>query len=90
MSVEGLVDHVALGRRLREVREAAKVSQDEARAAIHVSQPTYSRIEAGGRPLKGDELVALADLFGVRAAAITGVAKLRERARYAARTDGSW
>ncbi|HZE05011.1 MAG TPA: helix-turn-helix transcriptional regulator [Solirubrobacteraceae bacterium] len=89
MSSQGLVDHVTLGRRLRAVREAAKVSQDEARNAIGVSQPTYSRIETGERPLKGDELVTLADLFGVRAAAITGVAKLQERARYAARTDGS-
>lgn len=89
MSAQELIDQVTLGRRLREVREAAKVSQDEARAAIHVSQPTYSRIEAGDRPLKGDELVALADLFGVRAAAITGIAKLWERACYAARTDGS-
>jgi transcriptional regulator with XRE-family HTH domain len=89
MAVQGLVDRVVLGRRLREVREAADVSQDEARAVIGVSQPTYSRIEAGSRPLKGDELVALADRFGVRAAAVTGVVKLRERARYAARTDGS-
>ena len=40
MSVEGLVDHVALGRRLREVREAAKVSQDEARAAIRCTEPS--------------------------------------------------
>jgi transcriptional regulator with XRE-family HTH domain len=89
MSTQGLVDHVTLGRRLREVRETAKVSQDAARTAIQVSQPTYSRIEAGERPLKGDELITLADLFGVRAAAITGVAQLQERARYAARTDGS-
>lgn len=89
MTGERQVDHVALGRRLREVREAANVSQDEARAVIGVSQPTYSRLEAGTRPLKGDELVLLADRFGVRAAVITGVAELRERVRYAARTDGS-
>lgn len=89
MVVQELVDQIALGRRLREVREAADVSQAEASALIEVSQPTYSRIEAGERPLKGDELVALADRFGVRAAAVTGVASLRERARYAARTDGS-
>lgn len=77
-----------IGRRVREAREAAGISQDEARKAIGVSQPTYSRIEAGGRLLKGDELVALADCFGVRAAAITGLAQVRERARFAARTDG--
>ena len=82
------VDMKDLGRRVREAREAAGVSQDAARKAIDVSQPTYSRIESGDRPLKGDELVQLADCFGVRAAAITGLAEVRERARFAARTDG--
>ncbi len=83
------VDLVALAQRVREARESAGITQEEARAAIKVSQPTYSRIEAGQRPLKGDELIALADLFGIRAAAITGVAEVRERARFAARTDGT-
>jgi transcriptional regulator with XRE-family HTH domain len=82
-------DPVSLGRRVREVRETVGVSQNDARKAIGVSQPTYSRIESGERPLKGDELVLLADRFGVRASAIAGVAELRQRARYAARTDGS-
>jgi transcriptional regulator with XRE-family HTH domain len=83
------VDATTLGRRVREVREAAGVSQTDASAAIGVSQPTYSRIELGERPLKGDELVQLADRFGVRAAAISGVALVRDRARFAARTDGT-
>ncbi|MEX2289500.1 MAG: helix-turn-helix transcriptional regulator [Mycobacteriales bacterium] len=83
------LDHVALGRRLREVREAARVSQHDAADAIEVSQPTYSRIEQGQRPLKGDEIVVLADLLGVRAAAITAGAQIRRRARIAARTDGT-
>ena len=82
------VDMRVLGRRVRETREAVGVSQDEACLAIGVSQPTYSRIEAGGRALKGDELVQLADCFGVRAAAIAGLADVRERARFVARTDG--
>lgn len=82
------VDMQELGRRVRAAREAAGVSQDEARKAIEVSQPTYSRIESGDRPLKGDELIQLADCFGVRAAAITGLTEVRERARFAARTDG--
>jgi transcriptional regulator with XRE-family HTH domain len=89
MATQELVDQVALGRRLKEVREKTGVTQDEARALIGVSQPTFSRIETGARPLKGDELIVLADRFGVRAAAITGVAKLQERARFAARTNGS-
>lgn len=82
------VDMREIGRRLREAREAAGVSQDEARKAIGVSQPTYFRIENGDRLLRGDELVQLADRFGIRAAAITGLAEVRERARFAARTDG--
>jgi transcriptional regulator with XRE-family HTH domain len=77
-----------LGRRVRAARETASVSQDEARGVIGVSQPTYSRIESGDRPLKGDELVQLADRFHVRAAAIIGLAEVRDRARFAARTDG--
>lgn len=81
-------DMIDLGRRVRDAREAAGVSQDEARKTIGVSQPTYSRIEAGDRPLKGDELVQLADRFGVRASAITGLPQVQSRARFAARTDG--
>lgn len=82
------VDMKTLGLRVREAREAARVTQHEAARTIEVSQPTYCRIESGDRPLKGDELVQLADLFGIRAAAIAGVAEIRERARFAARTDG--
>ena len=42
----------------------------------------------GDRLLKGDELIQLADCFGVRAALITRLPEIRERARFAARTDG--
>lgn len=84
-----IIDHAALGRRIRELREAKTISQAAAAAALEVSQPTYSRIESGERPLAGDELVILADLFGIRAAALTGLPAVRRRARQAARTDGS-
>jgi transcriptional regulator with XRE-family HTH domain len=84
------VDMGELGRRVREAREAAGVSQDTARRAIDVSQPTYSRIESGERAIRGDELIQLADCFGIRAAAITGLPEVRERARFAARTDGDF
>lgn len=85
------LDSRAIGRRVREVREAAspKVSQDQAAQALGISQPSYSRIETGERSLKGDELIMLADLFRVRAGAILGVAEVRQRARFAARTGGS-
>lgn len=85
------LDAQTLGSRVRDAREAAspRVSQEQAAEALGISQPTYSRIETGERALKGDELVQLADLFGVRAAAITGIAEVRGRARFAARTDGT-
>lgn len=83
------MDQVAVGRRLRELREAAGVTAEQAREAIGVSQPTYSRIETGGRPLKGAELLQLAALFGVRTGAITGHVAVAARACAAARTDGS-
>lgn len=79
----------ALGRRLRQVRETAGVSQEDACGAISVSQATYSRIETGQRIVDGAELVALADRFGVRTGVIVGDVLVRERAQMAARTDGT-
>lgn len=83
------MDLVALGHRVQQARDAAKLSQTQAGKVIGLSQPTYSRIETGDRPLKGYELVQLADRFGVRAASIAGLGPVQARARYAARTDGS-
>ncbi|GAA3663747.1 helix-turn-helix domain-containing protein [Microbacterium marinilacus] len=84
-----MITHASLGARLREVRESKGITQDLVRAAIGVSQPTYSRIESGERPLKGDELVILADRIGVRVSALTGYIEASEQAKFAARTDGS-
>lgn len=83
------MDQAVLGRRLRIAREARVISQTMAGDALGLSQPTYARIELGKRALAGDELVVLADMFGVRAASITGLAQVSERAIYAARTDGN-
>lgn len=82
------LDPTQIGRRLREVRERAEISQSTAGAAIGHSQPTYARIEAGERLLKGHELIQLADCFGVRVSTITRVPAVTERARFAARTNG--
>ncbi len=81
------VDSVELGRRLRLARQAAGVSQEEAQLAIGVSQPTYSRIESGTRELRADELILLADRFGIRTAALIGLEDVRSRAKTAARTN---
>lgn len=79
----------AVGLRLRQLRETASIAQEDAAGAIGVSQATYSRIESGHRTIKGAELVQLADLFGVRAAAIVGFAALHNDAQFAARTNGA-
>lgn len=84
-----MITHTALGSRLREVRESRNVTQEEACDAIGVSQPTYSRIESGERPLKGDELIILADRIGVRVSSLTGYLEAEELAKFAARSDGS-
>lgn len=78
-----------LHKRIRAVRDRVGVAQEAAAAALGISQPTYSRIEDGTRPLKGAELVLLADAFGVRVGAITGLAEIKQQTRFAARTDGS-
>jgi transcriptional regulator with XRE-family HTH domain len=77
-----------VGRRLREAREAAGIPQNEARVVIGASRPAYSRIERGDRSLKGDELIQLADCFHIRAAAITGLPEVCERARFTVRNLG--
>lgn len=83
------VDHEAVGRRVRELREARGVEVSVITEALQISQPTYSRVEGGKRPLKGHEFVLLADLLGVRASAIVELPRIRARVRCAARTDGT-
>jgi transcriptional regulator with XRE-family HTH domain len=83
-----LIHHGELGLRLRRARVAAQVSRDEACKVIGVSRPTYARIEAGERPLNGDELVLLADRFGVRADVITGTMSSYDDADLAAAAAG--
>ncbi len=75
------LDHVELGRRVRQTRKASGLSQKAVAQALGLSQQTYSRIESGDRPLAGDELVVLADALGVRAAAVIGLSAVAERAR---------
>lgn len=78
-----------LPERLKELRIEHNRTQDEMAKAIGLSQPTYMRIESGSRPLKGTELIQLADSLGIRVAAITGLERVQAQAKYAARTDGS-
>lgn len=54
-----------LGRRLRLAREEADVRQDEAAQLINVSRPTLVSIEQGVRPVRIQELQALACRYGI-------------------------
>ena len=54
-----------LGIRLRIAREAQRITQAEAAAAVEMSRTTLLSIEQGKRPLKGGELKALTDLYKI-------------------------
>lgn len=58
------IDPVALGERLRLARDAAKVTQAQAAAAIGAVRTTLVAIEQGGRRPRVDELQTLAALYG--------------------------
>lgn len=54
-----------LGERLRIARTASGKTQEDACLALKVSRPTLISIEKGQRKAKFDEVVTLADLYGV-------------------------
>lgn len=54
----------ALGRRLKELRGQAKMSQVDVAAAVGKSRGHISAIETGKRPIGRETLMALADLYG--------------------------
>lgn len=79
---------LSLGHRIRAARTAVGITQETAADALDLSQPTYSRIEAGERLLTGPELITLADLFEIRVGALLAYPEIQARARFAARTSG--
>ena len=56
---------IEVGERLRIAREAAKVTQAAAAAALEVARTTVVAIEQGQRRAKLDELQRLASLYGI-------------------------
>lgn len=59
-----------VGRNLRALRRAAKISQSDLAAGMTrrgaaISQPIFTRIERGERPLKFQEAMAAADVLGL-------------------------
>jgi DNA-binding XRE family transcriptional regulator len=54
-----------LGRRIRDAREACRMTQNDSAKHIGVSRPTFVQIEAGKRSVSSLELDKLAYLFGL-------------------------
>ena len=54
-----------IGERLRIARETAKITQADAATVIGVARTTLVAIEGGDRQPRPEELVALAQLYGV-------------------------
>src|SRR5437899_2123615 len=53
-----------LAARLRQAREHAGLTQEQAADYLGISRPAIAEIEAGKRAVKSDELVRLAELYG--------------------------
>jgi transcriptional regulator with XRE-family HTH domain len=51
--------------RLRNARDQAGLTQGQVAAALNISQPSVSALEAGTRPIRIDELVAIARLISI-------------------------
>ncbi|MCB1937407.1 MAG: helix-turn-helix transcriptional regulator [Nitrosomonas sp.] len=60
-----------IANRLRSAREMAGLSQGQAAKRLGMHRPTISEIEAGRRNVKSDELLKLANLYGVEITWIT-------------------
>jgi transcriptional regulator with XRE-family HTH domain len=56
---------------LKQIREAAGQTQEQAGEALGITKQAYGRKESGKRPLTTEEAVILAGLFGVTDAEIT-------------------
>jgi transcriptional regulator with XRE-family HTH domain len=58
-------DRLAIANRLRTAREAAGLTQGQVAVKLSLHRPTISEIEAGRRKVSAEELMTLADLYGV-------------------------
>src|SRR6266849_587491 len=62
---------VGLGERLRAARSAVNLTQDAAAASLGIARTTLVAIEKGQRPVRPEELLAFARLYGVSAGKLT-------------------
>lgn len=64
-----------LGSRIRRLREQAELSQGQLAERLEVTRPAVSQIETEQRKVTADELVRLADIFGVSCDVLLGLAR---------------
>jgi DNA-binding XRE family transcriptional regulator len=64
-----LARRMAVGRRMRDLREGVGLSQAAVAEAAGLSRPFYLAVEAGRRNISLDKVFAIADALGVSAAA---------------------
>lgn len=57
-------DRERIASRLRQAREAAKLTQEEVATVLKLPRPSISQIESGRRAVRSEELNKLAQLFG--------------------------
>jgi transcriptional regulator with XRE-family HTH domain len=62
-----MVARDAVGLRVRELREAREMTQEQVAELLGLAASAVSRVESGGRGLTADELALLAERFGVSA-----------------------
>src|SRR6266850_564603 len=65
------LDTAELGERLRAARSGANLTQEAAAAALGMARTTLVAIEKGQRPVRPEELLAFARLYGISAGRLT-------------------
>ena len=68
--MQSIRNHHAFGARIRDLRKAAQMTQEQVAAKLQLrgfdmSRSIYSQIECGIHNIRVDELVALKQIFGV-------------------------
>jgi len=56
-----------IGEKIRTLRNAHELTQEELAAKLHMNRAILNRIELGTRPLRDDEILQIANLFNVSA-----------------------
>jgi transcriptional regulator with XRE-family HTH domain len=69
---EGAHERVAIAARLRMARELAGLSQAQVAKMLGLHRPSVSEAEAGRRRVTAEELVRMADMYGVDIAWLAG------------------